>query len=514
MTHKKRPGRTAVLLLAAAAVFMTMAVPAAGAGAFGDVSASAWYAGAVSFVSQRGLFQGTAPGVFSPNGTMTRAMFVTVLGRYAGADASSWCAGSVSGSGVNMRSGPGTDYPVVATLDAGTALTIQGKSGDWYQVGSGFGSGYIRGDYVSVRYHTFSDVAFGSYYAGYAIWAYEKNIIEGDGSSAVFSPNKNITREQACTILNRFAAAMGASMGASGSAVSFTDDGSISGWARDSVYALSRAGIIQGRETGAFDPAGNASRAEAAAIIQRFDNAVGGFTPPPGQQGSAGGSTAPPESSGTTPPEQSPEGGENTAPPEGSETAPPEQSPEGGESTAPPEGSETSPPEQAPENGGLLANAALVDHLSQGDRGCCLATSFSMAANLILGRNEYGPFDWTASETNDGLYVPSGTSFLGTDGRTYYPGWSNGGLSEDGLRAAIDSALGSGLPIIVSVRNASTANTHYVLVLGWTDSGHSDYLIADPSGGGTSLLESAMPMAEKSYLLGNKDGTYVYVNFK
>ena len=43
-----------------------------------------------------------------------------------------------------------------------------------------------------------------------------------------------------------------------------------------------------------------------------------------------------------------------------------------------------------------LENQDLVHRLSQESRGSCLATSFSMAANLILGWDKYGAFDWCA----------------------------------------------------------------------------------------------------------------------
>lgn len=392
-------------LLLTVSLLLAMAVPAFAAG-FGDVSGSAWYAGAVDFVSQRGLFQGTANGVFSPNGTMTRAMFITVLGRYAGIDPAGWNTGA---------------------------------------------------------YHAFSDVSGDSYYAGYAVWAYENDIVQGDGSPDRFSPDKNVTREQVCAILSRFAAVTGRSVGSAGAAPSFSDSGSISAWARDSVYALSQAGVIQGRDTGAFDPFGCATRAEAAAIIQRFDTAASGGTVPPAQQ-QGGGS----EGSGNVPPQQ-------------------------------------------PSGNGLLANAAIVSHLSQGDRYCCLATCFSMAANVILGRDQYGAFDWTAGPTQDWLNVPDGTCFTGSDGVTYYPNWGSSSTA-DGLRSAIDSSLNSGLPIIASVQSASSAGTHYVLFIGWTDASHSDYLISDPSGGGYIMLDDAEPLSE-SYQLGNKDGTFIYISF-
>ena len=51
---------------------------------FRDVSDSDWYAEAVSEVYQDGYMDGTGGGLFSPDDTLTRAMFVTVLGRIHG----------------------------------------------------------------------------------------------------------------------------------------------------------------------------------------------------------------------------------------------------------------------------------------------------------------------------------------------------------------------------------------------------------------------------------------------
>ena len=130
----------AVLIVAALAAFVGSGASAA---SFTDVSSSAWYASAVNFVTSRGLFQGVSSTQFSPNGVMTRAMFITVLGRYAKVDPDSWLAGQIDGSGVNMRSGPGTGYGVVAVLSRGATVTLAGKSGDWYKVKRGGQTGYV-----------------------------------------------------------------------------------------------------------------------------------------------------------------------------------------------------------------------------------------------------------------------------------------------------------------------------------------------------------------------------------
>ena len=57
--------------------------------AFSDVSSGDWFYDATNFVVENGLFQGTGDGKFSPDAPMTRGMFVTVLGRLEGIDASS-----------------------------------------------------------------------------------------------------------------------------------------------------------------------------------------------------------------------------------------------------------------------------------------------------------------------------------------------------------------------------------------------------------------------------------------
>ena len=51
---------------------------------FQDVKSSDWCAKAVEYVYSHGIFNGTSTATFSPSGTMTRGMFVTVLGRMAG----------------------------------------------------------------------------------------------------------------------------------------------------------------------------------------------------------------------------------------------------------------------------------------------------------------------------------------------------------------------------------------------------------------------------------------------
>lgn len=331
----------AALLIAAAVLGPTAPAYAVSAGDFKDVSGGDWFYNAVDFVVGRGLFNGSSATMFNPNGRMTRGMFITVLGRYAGVDPAAWLTGTVTGSGVNLRSGPGTGYDVVATLSLGANAEIKGKSGGWYQVQTDNGTGYVSGDYLQPDYHSFSDVDYGQYYAGYAVWAYEKGVVNGVGSEFTFSPDSNITREQLCTMLGRFASVMGAGLAQNQGAVTFSDSGSISSWAADSVTAMQRSGVVQGDESGAFRPRGSATRAETAAMLQRFESACGGFSapdqnPPPKQsvtpESGSGGTTPPAGEEQSTPP-----GGENQSTPPGTDQNTNDENTGGGDGQYPPD---------------------------------------------------------------------------------------------------------------------------------------------------------------------------------
>lgn len=54
------------------------------------------------------------------------------------------------------------------------------------------------------------------------------------------------------------------------------DDSKISAWATDAVNAMTAAGIINGKDGNLFDPAGTATRAEAATVLVRYNEAVYG----------------------------------------------------------------------------------------------------------------------------------------------------------------------------------------------------------------------------------------------
>lgn len=173
---------------------------------FTDVPAGAWYAEAVSFVVERGLFQGDSATTFAPNADMNRAMLVTVLYRLSGDSAPAQAAG-------------------------------------------------------------FTDVAAGTWYADAVAWAKANGIVSGVSSSQ-FAPTQSITREQTAAILSRYSAYKGHTL-PTGSA-DFADRDQISDYAQQAVASMQAAGLIQGRENNRFVPKEKSTRAEVATILMRY----------------------------------------------------------------------------------------------------------------------------------------------------------------------------------------------------------------------------------------------------
>ena len=111
--------RRSLALILAAALLLGAGALAANVGSFTDVDSGAWYADAVKYVTEEGLFNGKTDTLFAPGDTMTRGMFVTVLGRYADVDPDIWIEGEITASGVNVRSTASTEGSVVAVLTTG-----------------------------------------------------------------------------------------------------------------------------------------------------------------------------------------------------------------------------------------------------------------------------------------------------------------------------------------------------------------------------------------------------------
>lgn len=116
---------------------------------------------------------------------------------------------------------------------------------------------------------TFSDVDKEAYYADYVAWAHENGIIEGIGGNS-FAPEAQVSHEQMAVIMFRFANFLGKAPQVSGTAdITYSDKADISDWAMDSVQYCQMADIITGN-SGRFEPKSDATRAEVAAAIERL----------------------------------------------------------------------------------------------------------------------------------------------------------------------------------------------------------------------------------------------------
>ena len=174
---------------------------------FTDVKPADWFYDDVYFVWENGIMNGMTSTTFDPKGTTTRAQFATVLYRMA-------------------------DSPAVSDADK-AACPFTDLTADWYR------------DAV--------------------VWAYKNEVVNGVSATA-FDPNAPITREQLVSMLYRYAGSPASSTDLS----RFKDNASISAYARPAVAWAAENGIVSGMPDGTFQPKGNATRAQLAAILTRF----------------------------------------------------------------------------------------------------------------------------------------------------------------------------------------------------------------------------------------------------
>ena len=177
-----------------------------------DVYVDNWYYDDVNFCYVNDIMKGTSDRTFSPHNSVNRAMVVSILYRLEGSPA-------VSGS---------CPYP---------------------------------------------DVSKDRYFWDAMIWATQNGIVNGyhDGR---FGPYDNVTRQQLAAMLYRYAAYsehFGIGSGFDPDALnSFRDWEKVSPYARDAMAWAVSQGLINGASSTLLDPAGEASRAQSAAIWHRF----------------------------------------------------------------------------------------------------------------------------------------------------------------------------------------------------------------------------------------------------
>ena len=178
---------------------------------FTDAQPTAWYHDGVHWALETGVMNGVGNGRFAPDSSTTRSMIVTMLHRMEGERAS--------------------EYTM-----------------------------------------TFKDVPAGKWYIEAIAWAAENEIVKGY-SAEKFGPEDRLTREQLVTILERYARykGMDVSEGEKSYLIGFTDAGTISDWAVKAFRWAVNAGIIQGVGGNRLSPATDATRAQVATMLMRYD---------------------------------------------------------------------------------------------------------------------------------------------------------------------------------------------------------------------------------------------------
>ncbi len=183
---------------------------------FSDVTEEDWFSKAVNFVTEKNYFTGVSTTEFDPNGTMTRGMFVTVLGRLANVDCSEY------------------------TRDK------------------------------------FKDVIAEEWYYSYVTWASETGLTSGfpDGN---FYPDEPVNREQVAVFIDRYLGNNGITLDSNPNAFDrYSDEDNISTWALDAVGLMRETAIFTGDQYGRFQPQQNAKRAEIANAIMRLTTVMNG----------------------------------------------------------------------------------------------------------------------------------------------------------------------------------------------------------------------------------------------
>lgn len=112
----------------------------------------------------------------------------------------------------------------------------------------------------------FSDVPEDRWYADGAVWAGQNGI--DTGAEGRFRPNEDVTRQELAVMFYNYVRSVGADSSGSGLA-GFTDGGDVAPWAADALSWAVKQGIMQG-SGGQLRPTASASRAEVAAMFQRF----------------------------------------------------------------------------------------------------------------------------------------------------------------------------------------------------------------------------------------------------
>ena len=178
---------------------------------------SSWYDDALNYVGSTGKMNGVGNGLFDPQGTLTRAMAVTILWR-------------------------------------------------------------MNGSPAPKRAAAFSDVPAEQWYADAVAWAVANGITNGT-SATTFSPDAPVTREQMASFFSRMILSLaGQSTDLVYNETSvrkqlakqYSDADQISAYALGHILICLESGVMKGNADGTFAPAANITRAQGAQMLLNY----------------------------------------------------------------------------------------------------------------------------------------------------------------------------------------------------------------------------------------------------
>lgn len=197
-----------------AVVMVLSLVPSAfaaesGVSKFTDIPANAWYLDELAYAVEHGYISGTSANTFSPDAQVTRAQFVTILGRMLNVDTSLYTSSN------------------------------------------------------------FDDVGPNSWYSPYVAWASEMGYVNGYSSSE-FGPGNSVTVEQMGVIISNYISKSGVVLTPSSTFSGYADEASISRWAQTSMEVMAKYDLLPVNEAGNVRPTSPVIRSEAAVALVRL----------------------------------------------------------------------------------------------------------------------------------------------------------------------------------------------------------------------------------------------------
>ena len=175
---------------------------------FEDVAPGAWYEDAVRYAYFHNIMEGMSATTFQPNGTLSRAMAVQTF--------------------YNLEGQP----------------TVSGTA-------------------------AFPDLVY-EWYKPAIAWAEQTGVVDGyeDGT---FRPDEPVTRQEFAQMLYNYAKYKGYDLSAEGDLAAFPDGNKVQEWAVPAMSWANGNALINGHDDGTLEPGGTTTRAQAAAVLMRFD---------------------------------------------------------------------------------------------------------------------------------------------------------------------------------------------------------------------------------------------------